>query len=387
MKGLVISALAVAAINVMVIETHAQYSGIPDGKRVIIKQKDSHTDVYPMNNITDMTLVVISDAKVTLGVLEADDASIRISAEMADGCKSFKSVCYPASSLIDSDKLEEYIMQDPSAILSKNGVIEYIDLKPETTYTVSVLAFDEFDLPCDITSVTVSTTSNSGIQEPVEIGSYLYADGTWSKTLKTNKTPVAVIFSTQTSEQDRKAGYYHGYAIAFKGIEGDAWTIEADEMESGSYISTSADADLKDLDGRIHTDHLLQKSALHPAAAAASSYGEAPDGTSGWYLPSSGQMVDLFKNLGDLSNDSFYRQSNGSASWNPEAASSALAKINAKLAKIGDDKYQPIGTYTWTSSEASVMSAFYLYSHPSAGLMLQTYYKDSKFDIRPVLAF
>lgn len=387
MKRLILSTFVMSIMSLVAMSENTQYPGIPDGKRVIIQKKDATTDVWPMNNIKEITAVAITDAKVTLTLTSADDASIKIAAEMGRGAKSFISVCYPAESPVESESLQDYILQNGSKPRKAGGTIEYIDLKPETAYTISVLAFDEYDFPCEITSISAITSPNTGNEEIPAIGGYLYADGSWSKELKTNKTPVAIIFSTTPSDIDRQNGYTHGYAMALKSVDGDAWTTEADEMESGEIISSTGDGDLNDLDGRTHTEFLMKRPDIHPAAAAASAFGETPAGTSGWYLPSSGQFIAIFHNLGALTDDSFSRQPNGAAAWNPEAASAAITSLNGKLAKAGEGRYDSFGTYTWTSSEASVMSAYYLYCHPSGGMILQPYYKDSKFDIRPVLAF
>lgn len=387
MNRLIRYALAMVLMGNMATGISAQVSGIPDGKRVIIENKEGVKEVIPMNNIIDMTIATVEDARVSLDAEGADEASIRVTAKMGSGCHGFRAVCYPASVTLPSDRMQEYIQLNGSEIHSQDGTIEYIDLQPQTEYTIAVMAYDQFDFPCDITTLTVATTAPAGNQEAPAAGSYLYADGTWSKELKTNKTPVAIIFSTQVSDKDRESGFTHGYAVALKGLEAAAWTTEADEKESGSLISGTGNADINDLDGRSHSEALMAKPEVHPAAAAAAGYGPTPAGASGWYLPSAGQMIAMMHNLGNLTDDSFSRQANGSASWSPEAAAAALTAVNAKLSTTGEGKYTPLGTYTWTSSEASVMSAYYLYCHPSAGLMLQTYYKDSLFDIRPVLAF
>lgn len=381
------STLAMTALCIMAASAYSQPHVLPDGKRVILQMKDGRAEAFPMSHISDMTVVKIEDAQVRLTSAGADEASISINAEMGTGAKSFMSVCYPVSEMIDDNDLQAYIQANGTPVRTEGGRIEYIDLKPETAYTIAALAFDDYDFPCDITTLTVATTAASGSEEAVSVGGYLYVDGTWSKELKGNKTPIALIFSTELSDKDREAGFTHGYAVALRGIEGTDWTLEADEAESGSLISTAEDKDLKDLDGLTHSDYLMQNSSIHPAAACAAKYGETPNGTSGWYLPSSGQLLAILHNLGGLNDDSYSRQANGAASWSPEAASASLNTLNAKLAKAGEGKYTPFGTYTWTSSEASVMSAYYLYIHPAGGIILQPYYKNSQFDIRPVLAF
>lgn len=374
-------------LAIMALGVKAQYAGIPDGKRVIITPKEGEPVVLPMENIKDMVIREVTDARVDLSVAGTDDASVRIAASMGTGCSSYMSVCYPTSQAVDQEALQDYILDNGKEKSTSAGTIEYIDLSPETQYTVAVLAFDEFDFPCDITTVTASTTAPSGVDEEVGPGSFLYADGTWSRTLKTNKTPIAIVFSTDLSAKDRAEGYTHGYAMALNTAGAAPWTTEADEMESGDFIGTNGDGDLKDLDGRIHSGYLMQNPDIHPAAAAAASYGEAPASTSGWYLPSSGQVMAMLRNLGKLQMEGLSRQANGAASWSPEVAATAVANIDGVLSLAGEGRFTPFSIYTWTSSEASVMSAYYVYCHPSGGLNLQPYYKNAEFDIRPVLAF
>lgn len=387
MKQLSSSLYALVASLTLAANVFAQTPGIPDGKRVIIHEKNGTLNAQPMDFIRDMTIVTINDANVALRIESVDEASIRVSATPGTECKKFKTVYFPSSSQISEDQLEAYIEQNGVEQNATNNVIKYIDLKPETEYTISALAFDTYDLPCDITTITASTTANSEPAEMATPGSYFYADGTWSKELKTNKTPIGLIFSTEVSEVDRQAGFTHGYVVALKGLAGAPWTTEADEMESGTTISSANDADIKDLEGRTHTLHLMQKPDIHPAAVAVTNYGNAPQSTSGWFLPSTGQLLTVFRNLGNMSDDSFTRSTSGAPSWPSEDAVSAFSTLNSKFSKVGNDAYTPFGIYTWTSSEANVMSAYYFYCNPTTGIIIQPYYKNSQFEIRPVLAF
>lgn len=359
---------------------------LPDGKRAILNHRDGTVEAFAMDEIKDIQFVELDNAVVSLNIIAVDDASISVQTAMGSDCRRYEAACFPSSQSIEEEELANFIMANATLSGAKDMELKFIDLRPSTSYNVAVLAYDEYDFPCDITTLTVTTSEPSSTTEEPVIGGYLYADGTWSRELKSNRTPIGIIFSTEPAFSDREAGFTHGYAMAFKEADTCAWTLSADEYESGTFITSENDADITDREGRAHTSILMTQPDNHPAAKAATEYAEAPAGTSGWFLPASGQMLDIFKNLGGLGEDSLQRN-NGVFGCGAEEAASALAQVDAMLETIGKGNFDPVSIYNWTSSERSVMSAYYIYCHPSMGLMLQTYYKDSKFAVRPIIAF
>ena len=72
------------------------------------------------------------------------------------------------------------------------------------------------------TNVTVTTSvdnfTNATVSEYYgpKIGDIFYSDGSYSSSLVSGKTPVAIVFSTTTSAADKAKGFMHGYAMALK---------------------------------------------------------------------------------------------------------------------------------------------------------------------------
>ena len=137
-----------------------------------------------------------------------------------------------------------------------------------------------------------------------------------------------------------------------------------------------------------HTRTLLDNADIHPAAQAAGGYDIAPYGTSGWYLPAIGQWVELLKNLGQLTDEDLAVGENGQVTCQAQTAAAAVERINAMMARAGQNNYTPLNqTYYWSSSERSMMSAYYLFYNPSYYMSLMNYYKNGQFTVRPVIAF
>ena len=154
----------------------------------------------------------------------------------------------------------------------------------------------------------------------------------------------------------------------------------------GAYYATLADAVTAAADGATVT--LLDNADIHPAAQAAGGYDIAPYGTSGWYLPAIGQWVEVLRTLGELTDSDLTRNESGQVVCEAQTAAAAMARINAQLARAGQSYYTPLSqTYYWSSSERSMMSAYYMFYNPSYYLSLMTYYKNGQFAVRPVIAF
>ncbi len=362
-----------------------QYGAAEPGSRMLVHGTSGSLDVLAVDQVASITFSDIAQARADIALIDTDEASIRATITRTEGCERYQVACWPEATAVDD--LEAYIQQNKKYDRKVNGGVEFIDLEPSTTYVIGTLAYDAYGLPCEVATLTATTTERGELQ-PAQVGDFLYADGSWSTDLKPNKTPVAIVYSTSTSAADQAAGYTHGYAIALRDAGKAAWTTEAGENESGASISSEGDADLNDRDGLTHTATLLANAGIHPAAALARDYANAPQGTSGWFLPATGQWIDALHALGSLDDSTLERDANGIPTWSQEASAQAIAAFNTRLATAGSGNYDALNqTYYWTSSERSVASAYYLYASASYFLSLQTYYKNSQFAIRPMIAF
>ena len=362
-----------------------QYGAAEPGSRMLVQAVGGNVDVFAVDQVASITFSDIAQARANITLIDADDASIRASITRTEGCERYQVACWPETTVVDD--LEAYIQQNKKYDRKVNGGVEFIDLEPSTSYVIGTLAYDAYGLPCEVATLTATTTERGELQ-PAQVGDFLYADGSWSTDLKPNKTPVAIVFATTTSAADQASGYTHGYAIALRDAGKTAWTTEASENESGVSISSEGDADLNDRDGLTHTTTLLTNADIHPAATMAHDYANAPQGTSGWFLPATGQWIDAFHALGNLDDSTLERDANGIPTWSQEASAQAIAAFNTRLATAGSGNYDALNqTYYWTSSERSVASAYYIYANANYFLSLQTYYKNSQFAVRPMIAF
>ena len=131
-----------------------------------------------------------------------------------------------------------------------------------------------------------------------------------------NATALGVVFYVDDSGQ-------HGWAVALEDEGLFAWGGEGSDTQLDNYTRRGSATD--DLDGFNNTKTLLEDENDHPACVAV-------DFNGGWYLPASGQLKRLYKELYD---------------------------VNATLEKVGSI-VKPIGVTYWSSTEYSERDAWYL---------------------------
>nr|MBP7471906.1 fimbrillin family protein [Prevotella sp.] len=251
--------------------------------------------------------------------------------------------------------------------------------------TVSSCAVTEWSSE---TASPMSITDNNTQQ--AKIGDYLFSDGTWGTLANnTGKTPIAVIFSNTTSTTDQGHGWTHGYAMALKNASTSAEWGPEETNPTGVTISTTASL-IADKDGYTETTKI--NSSTYPAAyAAATTYKSivaATGNTSGWYLPSIGQLYDICVNLGKCYYDEFLN-----LNWSDQSQN-CTNNINSYLTPLTSGTYDifPWSSSTsyayWSSSETRTTSTKACYiSFFSDGLSF--YYSDKTyaFRVRSVIAF
>ncbi len=175
------------------------------------------------------------------------------------------------------------------------------------------------------------------------------------------KNCIGVVFSTRVSETDKKDHGWTGYAIApkidvFSYLE---WCSTDFDNPKIPNINTGKMM-IDDMDGYSHCQAMEGASGVsYPQynkmkANAARDLSQLPEGTSGWYMPSIGQMIDLYYNLAGMPSlrttlqdvtfdDTVERKSCGSGDF--AFANSFFQNIN-QTSMIG------VGQYVASSSEA-----------------------------------
>ena len=137
-------------------------------------------------------------------------------------------------------------------------------------------------------------------------GDYYYSDGTWSAELW-EKPCIGIVFKAGAGNNDvlndydnKLSGQINGYAVALQDAArfGIMWST----VQENCQTSTTTN-DYKGYDNTAKvlcvTDYSPEK---YPVFQAVSEFGEttvAPSGSSGWYLPSAGQMIDIVNSWGN----------------------------------------------------------------------------------------
>ena len=294
------------------------------------------------------------------------------------------------------------------------------------------------------TAYSARTTSGSSTQYTLQVGDYLYSDGSFAHsssmpTATEARHPIAVVFSTTTSSTDNAAGYKSGYAIALASAGAQlTWCksgIGAASASVNSAVTTLAAAKA-DLDGRTKTSVVVSRSDFskvnYPSFYYATHFGTseigltsgtgsssteasggsagyaAPTGTtvknSGWYLGSIGQYYLVAKNLGGNIDNPSSTWTEGSSHnyWYVSGASQANKNALEAIFTKGSSSWAPsfampwlastYGTWYWTSSEFSAANGFLVSWSDDGNFYLLVNHAKSYSDtnnrgVRPVIAF
>lgn len=254
----------------------------------------------------------------------------------------------------------------------------------------------------------------------LQVGDYYYADGSiWPKEL--DGVPetgcVGIIFSIETSAKDQAENWSHGYVVSlfdtddintkysWSTVNEDITGLNLYEKSVNSFTSA-----FTDYDGYSATQAILAaqsySAAAYAAVNAAVTYGkEIPSSTSGWYLPSIGQVALIINNLGvanGTETDKKFAPENamdnligGSGKFDEgNGAPEAMLALQETLQKVGGEfHYYPEQSYGyrwWTSSGVlddntkawsidTNSKKFLLYDAPKSD--------NGNMHVRPVFAF
>ncbi len=274
-------------------------------------------------------------------------------------------------------------------------------LEPETSYIIVAAALD---LAGKNAMLAEELSFDTPAVLPPAVGDYYYSDGSWSTEYDSSKTPIGIVFYTGCATEfgDNTAYYkvkdgsaameeFHGYVVALKDAcpaEGVWWSFY-DSWADPTGVSVEIDDFLgytNTLAIRASADRLgvgfSASEESYPAAYYASeAYEEvcpAPAESSGWFLPSAGQLQYIwdsayfnpsgnlkgwlensFRNLGDQAVEMHTRDSEYWSST--EQIDSYSTSVRAYYVCFDSSNWQP-GFTTW-------------------------YNKDTEFRVRSVLAF
>lgn len=254
----------------------------------------------------------------------------------------------------------------------------------------------------------------------LQVGDYYYADGSiWPKEL--DGVPetgcVGIIFSIETSTADQAKNWSHGYVVSLFDTDDIntkySWsTVNEGITGLNSYEKSIESFTLAfaDYDGYSATQAILAaqsySAAAYAAVNAAVTYGkEIPSSTSGWYLPSIGQVALIINNLGvanGTETDKKFAPKNamdnlagGSGKFDEgNGAPEAMLALQETLQKVGGEfHYYPEQSYGyrwWTSSgvQGNNTKAWSIDTNSKKFLLYDAPKSDNgNMHVRPVFAF
>ena len=236
-----------------------------------------------------------------------------------DGATAIR-VSYKLGASGEVKTLNVTLKEEGTNLAVKRNNLYQINLNCVTgTYALTVEDWDEAKatiLPGEKLAITYEATDLG------KIGDYVYKNGdaldfsdgglrgmsytglfTWTErpAPDPNKgTCVGIVFSNLTSAIDQAAGYT-GYAIALKNAATKLTWRTKDEKAAGIPVVKTLQAVIRDLDGYTHCNAVTKNE--FPAMAAAMDYSvDLPAGTSGWYLPSIGQIAAVAQSFMEINN-------------------------------------------------------------------------------------
>lgn len=244
---------------------------------------------------------------------------------------------------------------------------------------------------CDINIGSNGGEGDARVNYVANLHQFLFNDGTVGKIPDNpNKVPIAIVFSTNISAIDKEKGY-HGYAISLKDVPGSFEWGPRDGSDNNPTGCMNSYLDVTDYDGYTHTMKI--NNTTHPAAyAAATTYNSLvvpPKGTSGWYVPSVGQLFQLCTNLGGIPSTGFYDdRATGTIAWS-QKAQAALTSLNGAMNEAGSDKYDSFisDAYYWSSSDNFIQDAYGLKFYYGIDVVLQGLQKEISYYVRPAITF
>lgn len=227
--------------------------------------------------------------------------------------------------------------------------------------------------------ITVLTSPFLTDYSQLQVGDYYYADGSFSHDKQQGKMCIGIVFSLQTTEEEKKHRWTHGQIISLKDMEGVV------EWEDNHFYCTELslphikypsinNLHLSDENGYLYTHSGQTIGRRFPAFEKARNYPvPLPERkTSGWYLPSIGQWKNIITNLGKvcIDNNNFFDK--------------LTCNLNMQAYSMDG-----INSY-WSSSENTQDEAWCInidYYDPIKGMLMSRHKAYTCLHIRPVAAF
>ena len=370
-------------------------SSLSIGTDYVVVAAASNPDGYSQMATLEMTTTIPEvSVSIQVGEVNSNDFTFTISPVNASEVKYlvFQN---------EAPAADEVMEMGVDAELSEH-LYNVTSLEPATTYSVVAAAKALAGEEVVLSDILVITTDIPELLPP-SVGDFYYSDGTWSKELDSNKTPIAVVFYVgAANEFSDNAAFYKtkagesmdqitGYAVALKDAsdsEGVWWSFY-DSWAEATGVSTEVDDFLgytNTLAIKTQAEKLgvgfSDSNESYPAAYLASDGYEslcpAPASSSGWFLPAAGQLQYIW--------DQVY--------FNPTG--NLIGWVENSFEKLGDQAAQmhTRDSEYWSSTEqvdsyATSVRAYYV-CYDSSNFQpgfTAWYNKNTNFRVRSILVF
>lgn len=316
--------LLLAAAGLMSISATYAQTETQEPNRVIIHAKDGTTHVFNFADLDYMDFdyadVCSLTASVVPGSVTATSFSLYV--EPSAGCASY-SVVYAEIGGQSIDK----------GNFSGAKTIEFTGLTDGKSYAVTITPFDKYSSAGEAVNLSVTV----GTPAP-KIGDYFYSDGTWSDgglisidvdgrnavwaatkpAPVEGKTVIGIVCVTDPNRiapEDKADGYTHGYVIGCRNIvdpDKDNYTRYPESIWYGGHnveievtsVTKAGTTCYNRVSGRQDTREIMEYYGDGARDVVPLFYRgttanptPAPENTSGWFIPSMGQLWDCVANF------------------------------------------------------------------------------------------
>lgn len=309
--------------------------------------------------------------EITISEVTVDGTTATVTYSLKDAEQAWY-MCLPAS---ESAPSADVLAADGSELpLDASAPLTIDNLEYETSYVVYAVAVSVDEEYSEVAQSAFET--GEAPVAPPAVGDYYYSDGTWSTGSEApldGKTVIGIVFKSGAAESDMSdyttAGIdeVHGFAVALKDVRDDSDIFSpktAFEWSDSPLGVTSTDED--DFSGWYNTCRIEE------AVAAGTSSDviyyvtefydvETPESSTGWYLPSLGQLKELY---------------------------SVKATVYAAMDMVdGDTLYDFSGDWYWSSTEVDDSGSAYKVNFLDSGLAVESDNIARLWRVRPVIAF
>lgn len=312
--------------------------------------------------------------EVTISEIKVDGNSAFVTYSLKDADAAF-CVCLPSSEPAPS---ADILSADGSNLpLDVSEPLSIKNLEYEASYVFYAVAVSADKEYSDVASCAFETGKPP--VTPPAVGDYYYSDGTWSSGSESpldGKTVVGVVFKSGAADSDlsdyNAAGIdeIHGFAVALSDVKdnSDPFSPKTGFEWSDSPLGvTSADQD--DFSGYYNTVKIMEAIGNIGGSSDVVSYivdfydsqVPAPESSTGWYLPSLGQLKELYN---------------------------VRSEVYAAFDMVdGDSLYDFSGDWYWSSTESGEDGTVYKVNFLDSGLVVESDDIARLWKVRPVLAF